>query len=179
MTEAKDDGALLSRALDQLETLLSQVPADRLEDETPCRDWTVRDLVDHVVQAPARFALMVRGEEVDWSAPTPHHDDWLTAYRGHADELRAAWSAAQGDAAKPGVPADWQCAELAVHTWDLATAIGQPVDSLDTELADRGLVFMRAGLTSDNRAPAFDPEQPAPEGAGSYERIAAFAGRRL
>ncbi len=73
--------------------------------------------------------------------------------------------------------ADWQCAELAVHTWDLATALGRPTDGLDPEPAERGLAFMRASLTEDRRGPAFGPEQPAPDGADAYRRIAAFAGR--
>jgi hypothetical protein len=85
------------------------------------------------------------------------------------------------DDAAPGGPVsvDWQCAELAVHTWDLATAIGRPTADLDAEVAERGLAFMRASLTDDNRSPAFGPEEPAPESADPYQRIAAFAGRSV
>ena len=39
--------------------------------------------------------------------------------------------------------------------------------------------FMRASLTDDNRAPAFQAEQPAPDGADAYARAAAFAGRKV
>ena len=118
---------------------------------------------------------MVRGEDVDWTAPTPHHDDPLTAYRQHADELRAAL--ADSPDAPPGP--DWQCAEIAVHTWDLATALGRPTADLDTDVARRGLAFMQASLNDDDRSPAFDPEQPAPDDADAYTRIAAFAGRKV
>ena len=45
--------------------------------------------------------------------------------------------------------------------------------------AERGLAFMQAGLTADNRAPVFAPEQPAPPDADAYDRIAAFAGREV
>jgi hypothetical protein len=38
---------------------------------------------------------------------------------------------------------------------------------------------MQANLTDDNRGPVFGPEQPAPDGAGAYQRIAAFAGRSV
>ena len=44
-------------------------------------------------------------------------------------------------------------------------------------MAERGLAFMSQGLTSENRGPVFDPEQPAPADADAYARIAAFAGR--
>ena len=46
-------------------------------------------------------------------------------------------------------------------------------------MAERGLAFMQAGLTADNRAPVFGPEQPAPPDADAYTRIAAFAGRAV
>jgi hypothetical protein len=64
-----------------------------------------------------------------------------------------------------------------VHTWDLAAALGRSSGDLDPEVAERGLVFMHANLTNDNRSPAFGPEQPAPDSADAYLRIAAFAGR--
>ena len=38
---------------------------------------------------------------------------------------------------------------------------------------------MQANLTAENRSVAFGPEQPAPEGAPPYDRIAAFAGRTV
>jgi hypothetical protein len=75
------------------------------------------------------------------------------------------------------MPPDWQCAELAVHTYDLATAIGHSTGDLDPEVAERGLAFMQSHLTPANRAPAFEPEQPTPAAADAYVRIAAYAGR--
>ena len=66
-----------------------------------------------------------------------------------------------------------------MHTWDLASALDRPTDDLDQDIAARGLEFLRAGLTDDNRAPAFGPARPAPDGADAYARIAAFAGRTV
>jgi uncharacterized protein (TIGR03086 family) len=171
-----DDFALLRRALDLLADLLNDVDREALSDRTPCEQWTVQDLVDHIVAAPAKFARMVRGESIDWSAPTPAAgNDPAGAFRSHAEDLLHAWHDQDG----PGGPAslDWQCAELAVHTWDLAAALGRSSGDLDPEVAERGLVFMHANLTNDNRSPAFGPEQPAPDSADAYLRIAAFAGR--
>ena len=166
---------VLHTGLDQVETLIGQVGPDDSDSPTPCPDWTVRDLVDHLVQAPRKFARMTRGEDVDWSVPTPHEDDPVAAFRAHAVELRTAL--ADNPDAPPGP--DWQCAEVAVHTWDLATALGRPTADLDPEVAERGLAFMQASLNDDNRAPAFQAEQPAPDGADAYARAAAFAGRKV
>ncbi|HLM07819.1 MAG TPA: TIGR03086 family metal-binding protein [Blastococcus sp.] len=173
-----DDPAVLRRALDQLAGLLDDVPGGTLGNRTPCEDWSVQDLVDHIVAAPARFARMVRGESVDWSAPTaPAGGEPAARFRSNADDLLRA----VGNPAAPGggVPIDWQCAELAVHTWDLSSALGRSTGDLDQEVAERGLAFMRASLTDDNRGSAFGPEQPAPEGADAYRRVAAFAGRSV
>jgi uncharacterized protein (TIGR03086 family) len=169
-----DDPAVLRRALDQLAALLDDVPGDALRDPTPCTQWRVQDLVDHVVAAPSRFAQMARGEQVDWSATPSAGAEPAAAFRANAEDLL---STAGGTDAP--IPLDWQCAELAVHTWDLATALGRSTADLDPEVAEHGLDFMRASLTDDNRGPAFGPEKPAPEDADAYQRIAAFAGRSV
>jgi uncharacterized protein (TIGR03086 family) len=171
-----DEVAVLRRALDQLTALLADVRPEASGDPTPCAEWTVQDLVDHVVAAPTRFARMLRGEPIDWSAPTPPAgNDPAAAFRSHADDLLSAWRDHTGPVENAGL--DWQCAELAVHTWDLATAVHAGTGSLDGQVAERGLAFMRASLTPENRGPVFEPEQPVPEGADAYWRIAAFAGR--
>jgi uncharacterized protein (TIGR03086 family) len=145
---------------------------------TPCEEWSVQDLVDHIVAAPEKFARMVRGEPIDWSAPTPSAgDDPAARFRSHAEELLRAWRG--HDAGSGPVALDWLCAEFAVHTWDLATATGRTTGGLDPEVAEHGLAFMRANLTEDNRSPAFGSERPAPDGADAYQRIAAFSGRSV
>jgi len=172
-----DDPAVLRRGLDQLAALLDDLPGGALGDPTPCEQWCVQDLVDHVVAAPSRFARMVRDEEVDWSATPSAGREPAAQFRSNAEDLLRAVA----DEAAPGGPValDWQCAELAVHTWDLATAIRRSTGDLDAEVAERGLAFMRANLTEHDRGPVFGPEQPAPVGADAYQRIAAFAGRSV
>jgi uncharacterized protein (TIGR03086 family) len=169
---------VLSRGLDQAAGMLADVPEERLGEPTPCPDWTVADLVDHLVLGPAKFAQSVRGEQVDWSAPTPHVGaDRADLFRAAADELLAAWREQGTDGAPIGP--DWQSAEVAVHTYDLATALGRGTGDLDPQPAERGLAFMQANLKPEMRGDAFGAEQPAPEGADAYERIAAFAGRTV
>jgi uncharacterized protein (TIGR03086 family) len=178
VTNRDEEIAVLSSGLEQASALLDSVGDDDLGNATPCHDWTTADLVDHLVAAPSRFARMVRGEDVDWAAPTPHVGaDRADAFRAAADELLDAWRAL-ADGESPMGP-DWQSAEIAVHTYDLATALSRPTSELDAEVAERGLAFMRANLTSENRAPVFEPEQAAPEDADAYQRIAAFAGRTV
>lgn len=172
----RDPIEVLTAALQQADAILAQVREDQLDLTTPCEDWTVAQLVDHVVATPEQFAVMMRGERPDFSAVPPHvGTDRAEQFRAGSDALLAQWGEQSDDARANSA---WQLAELAVHTWDLATATGQSTETLDPDVARRGLAFMRANLTAENRAPAFRPEQTAPDGAGPYEQIAAFAGRR-
>ncbi|HWJ82114.1 MAG TPA: TIGR03086 family metal-binding protein [Nocardioides sp.] len=174
-TQTSDEVRVLVHALDQAADELDHVHPDDLDGPTPCSDWDVGTLADHLVAAPARFLAMMRGEEPDWSAPPPHlTDGWGGEFRNHADDLTHAWHELHGD---PPTPAAWQIAEIAVHTWDLTTALGRPVDRLDPEVAETALAFMRDNLTPEARGHAFGPERSAPAGAGPYAALAAFAGR--
>jgi len=167
-----DDVRVLSHAIDQAGDVLDQVHADHLGRATPCADWDVAALIDHLVATPRHFLTLMRGEKPDWSAAPPHvAESWGPVFRVAGDDLLHHWHEHDGDSP---VPADWQVAELAVHTWDVATAIGYPVDRLDPEIAERGLSFMKANLTADNRGQAFGAEQTTD--GGPYERLAAFAG---
>jgi uncharacterized protein (TIGR03086 family) len=169
---------VLSRALDQLGDLLLHVREDELERPSPCAGWSLGDLADHVVASPRNFATMMRGERPDWSAPPEHlASGWSAAFRSAADDLLHLVHQA-GDAGG-GVDPDWVTAELAVHAWDLAHALGRSTADLDPEVAERGLGFMRANLKAEMRGEAFGPERAAPDGGDAYDAIAAFAGRAV
>lgn len=165
---------VLSRALDQAADLMSTVPADKLSAATPCRDWDVAALVAHLVAAPRNFVTMARGGQPDWSAEPALPSDWTAEFRTAADELLATWREAGESASPQGV--DWQTAEFAVHAWDLARATGRSTE-LDPRVAQRGLDFMSAALTPENRGEAFGEPVPLPEDAPVYDRLVAFAGR--
>jgi uncharacterized protein (TIGR03086 family) len=170
-----DEVRVLARAVDQAGDVLDHVHRDALARATPCTDWDLATLADHLVAAPATFLAMMRGAEVDWSAPPPHVSaEWGPAFRVAGDDLVHAWHEHPDDAQ---VSADWQTAELAIHTWDVARTVGYPVERLDPEVAERGLAFLRENLSADNRGPAFGPELDVADDAGPYERIAAYAGR--
>ena len=175
MTAPNESVVVLSRALDQAGDVLAAVHADQLARPTPCGDWDVAQLIGHLVNAPVRFLEMARGENPDWSAgPRPATSNWVTEFRSNADYLIHYWHQA-GDSADAG-QVDWQTAEIAVHTWDVARATGQSSPLLP-EVAERGLAFMSAMLTPDNRGKAFAPAVPVPEDASAYDRLAALAGR--
>jgi uncharacterized protein (TIGR03086 family) len=175
MTASHESVVVLSRALDQAGDVLAAVHPDQLAQPTPCGDWDVAQLVGHLVNAPVRFLEMARGAQPDWSAgPRPVTGNWVSEFRSNADDLIHHWHRA-GDAVDAG-QVDWQIAEIAVHTWDVARATGQTT-ALLPDVAERGLAFMSAMLTPENRGEVFAPAVPVPDDTPVYDRLAAFAGR--
>lgn len=177
-----DEVRVLARAIDQAGDVLDHVHQDALGRPTPCTDWDVATLVDHLVHAPSQFLTMMRGEDIDWAAAPPHvTEEWGPAFRVAGDDLIHAWHehSSTADADEAPVSADMQTAELALHSWDVARAVGYPMDRLEPEIAERALAFMSANLTDENRRPVFGPPQVAPEGAGPYDELAAYAGRSV
>ncbi|MCZ4516986.1 maleylpyruvate isomerase family mycothiol-dependent enzyme [Rhodococcus ruber] len=163
----------IETGISQVTALLSAVTADERASATPCAGWTVADLTDHLVHGVGQFVKLARGAEVDWAASAQPVSDPIPVWIERTGELLA-----EIDAGSP-LPLGMVAAELSAHTWDLATALGRGTDDLDQTVAEEGMVFMSANLTEDKRGGAFDAEQPAPEGANAYERIAAFAGRTV
>jgi uncharacterized protein (TIGR03086 family) len=165
--------SIVTRALEQLGALLGAVRPEDAARATPCSAWTVADLSDHIINSTAGMATMARGGEPDWAASI-HHDDPVSALEREGGSLVEALAA--GDSA---FPEGMAAAELAVHTYDLATALDRATADLDPEVAETGCAFMTSSMTNEMRGDAFGPEQPAPATADAYQRIAAFAGRSV
>lgn len=173
MSSQTDAGALLTRALDQTARLLDEVTPDQYDQPSTCSDWTVGDLVKHVVASPQRFADMAAGKDVDWAAAPDVGEDPAAEFRASADVLRE--KVASGEAESVSGAA---LPEFAVHGWDLAHSTHSTTD-LDDEVAEQALAFMRDNLTADNRKGVFGPEVEASPDAPVQDRLAAFAGRTV
>ena len=163
----------IETGINQVTTLLAAATGDARASETPCTDWTVADLTDHLVHTAGQLVTMARGEDIDWSISPQSVSDPIPLWTERTGELLAVI-----DAGSP-LPLGMVAAEFSVHGWDLATALGRDTDDFDPTVAEEGMAFMSENLTEERRAGAFDPAQPVPDGANAYERLAAFAGRTV
>lgn len=164
--------------------LVSVVGDDQLDYPTPCRDWTVENLLAHVHQFATVFTHNARKEEA--RPPAGLVDDWREAIPAQLGELAAAWreeSAWQGQVSAGGVEMDAPdnavvgIEELTVHGWDLARATGQDLRVNDASLGQVDRFFdLFAEQIGGGKGP-FGPETGAPEGATRLERIVARSGR--
>jgi uncharacterized protein (TIGR03086 family) len=197
MTENRDNDYLpaseppvaqLARALDAAGDLIVRVRAEDWAKPTPCTDWDVRRLVEHLIGMNRVFAALLVGAppprrpEVGDTEPDP-----VGAYRESAAALQRAF-------ATPGVlereyvgplgaatgaeRLQIRLYDLLAHGWDLAQATDQPAD-LPDDLAEQSLTFVQAQLAEPDRAGRFAPAtNPRPD-ASAIERLVAFLGRQV
>ncbi|WP_448615736.1 TIGR03086 family metal-binding protein [Modestobacter sp. URMC 112] len=150
--------------------------------------WTVADLVAHLTADQLAVPQLLDGGSAVGMSSQPRDllgDDPLSAWEDAADDALTAWAgdgALDGTVDLPGgpVPAAHHLramtADLTVHAWDLARAVGG-----DTRL-DRGLVvdaldFAEEHLGEDGVPGLVDPPVPVPPGADPLTRLVARFGR--
>lgn len=176
MTQTTTLTHALTRALDQSIELLASIREEDLDRATPCDDWSLRQLADHVAVAPENFLKQAWGQEVDWSAPaTIPVGRWSDRFQPSAEDLAQFWLEQPAEAQQgAGLP----IVELAVHAWDLAIALSRTL-SLDDDVAEVALAIIQAGLTDEMRGEVFGPAVAVPDDAWVYNRLAAFSGREI
>jgi uncharacterized protein (TIGR03086 family) len=148
---------LIPGAIDRFTARVRAVPGDRWNDPTPCTEWTVRDLVNHLIGEHLWAPHLLAGESMEQVGDRYDGDvtgdDPVRAWERAAERSLAAWRVADlsGTArfsfgeAPLTVYADQMLIDLTVHEWDLARGSGQP-ESLDPAAVAIGLEYARANV---------------------------------
>ena len=164
--------------------VVSGITPDQLDAPTPCADFTVRGVLEHMIGGATLFAAAYNGEqpaEPDTSDPLAA---FLPALGGLAESINRPGALDQTlDTPFGPTPGDAFARYVAldgiVHGWDLATATGQdyePDAALVAEIeahARQMLDPLRDGSTF--AAAAVEP----PADATPIERLAAYTGRKV
>jgi len=176
----------LGAALDHTAEIVAAVPEDRYGAPTPCPDFDVRTLMNHLVAGNLLFAGAARGEQLDMSVFEQDQlgDDPEAAYRRSAAQSIDAWrrpGVLEEQLAFGGMPGSavirLHLTEELVHGWDLATSTGQAAD-VDPRLAEMALEGMQQVPTEMLRSGVgFGEEVVIDAGAPAHERLVAFLGR--
>jgi uncharacterized protein (TIGR03086 family) len=175
----------LARASGVTGDLIDRIAADQWMALTPCTEWTVRDLVNHLVGMSLVFVAMFEDGPMPERGADRLGTDPAGAYRRSAAALQAA-------AALPGVlersqatpvgvatgaeRLQWRVADLVTHGWDIAQATGVVAD-FPNDLVERALTFVRTQLPSQSRAGRFADPQPIGDNEPAIDQLAAFTGR--
>lgn len=175
------------RALAATGAHVAAIGPDDLTRPTPCAEWDVRALLNHVLGNNHLYALAVGGTAVDWSERDRDRvgDDPGGAYASSAGAATAAFAGADLDAEVTlpfgRLPAAQAVAvhfvDVLAHGWDLAVALGRDA-ALDPELASVALDIVAFYPPDVFGTPVFFAEQqPCPTDAPPDVRLVAALGR--
>jgi len=180
----------LETAIASTRSVLSGVTKSQLTDATPCKEWSVSQLINHIVGGQYFFASAVKGESVDGEAPDFSAGDFLGAFDTGSKLCLEAFA---GDGAMdkmitlpfgdmPGSAfVGLEATDTFTHGWDLAKATGQSTD-LSPELAEQLLTGAQKSISPafrNDEGNPFGPEKVAQAGASQADQLAAFLGRQV
>ncbi|MGD1240162.1 TIGR03086 family metal-binding protein [Mycobacterium seoulense] len=164
-----------------LQRVLHTIAADDLSRQTPCSEFDVAQLTDHLLKSITALGGMVgadipgpaEGDSVEGqviAAARPALDAW------HRRGLDGSVPFGKGE-----MPAKDACAvlsiEFLVHAWDYAAAVGHELNAPEP-LSEYVLGLARHIIRPEFRGGAgFDDPVDVPEEAGALEQLVAFTGR--
>jgi uncharacterized protein (TIGR03086 family) len=179
-----------ARALRATGLLVAAVGSDQWANPTPCDDWDVRTLVNHVVSGNWWAGELAAGKTIEEVGDRLDGDvlgdDPAAAYESSAVVAEAVFRApgamdamcAVSYGPVPGsVYAGHRFIDVLVHGWDLAKGTGQGT-TLDAELAEACWAVVEPQAELLRGSGAFDTDVAAPEGADTQTRLLAALGRR-
>ena len=182
MDNATDIIGSLDETFHHAHKVIGGVSEDQYGATTPCQQWTVRDLLQHMIGVVAGLGAAVAGSARE---PFELAADPAGQFDLAATAALAAWRAPgvldqvidAGPGPMPGrVLAGINLLDTATHTWDLAMATGQPA-ALPDGVAIAALEASVATISPEIRKGRFGPEVAVPADADPTDRLVAFLGR--
>jgi len=185
--------ATFERVLDRTNEVVDRVEPDQLHNATPCAEWDVRAVINHITGGATMFAECVEQGSVpdarlgELMGGDNLGDDFKGRYRAASDRARATF-AMPGALDKmvklpfgempAGAALNIAIMDVMTHAADIAKATGQSID--DEEILTVALDVGRNLVSDDFRQPGiFDAEQPADPSASAADKLLAFAGRKV
>ena len=194
MTDTLTPAAAVRAASDVAAIALAAVTPDRLTAATPCRDYDVRALVDHLAWGAVlsqRSATRTPFEH-DWSSLTPAPfldglpvEQWAAAVPAELDTAADAWAdpaAWEGETLlgtgpmHAAVAGPMMLAEFVLDGWDLARAIGARYD-VPAELGEAVLAAVGPLAQMGRDGGWYGPEVPVSADAPAFDRALGLTGR--
>lgn len=181
---------LLEPAIAATRDVLEGVRASQLRDPTPCDQWDVGQLINHIVGDQFFFLGILAGEIRNSGSSNFSAGDYLATFdagaslcveafanEGVMGETFLLFSSETSGSSLVRIAAT----DTFVHGWDLARATGQSTD-LSPDLAVKLLVAAKIAVSPIVRSASgspFAPECTAEVGASEADRLAAYFGRRV
>jgi uncharacterized protein (TIGR03086 family) len=168
-------------SLGVLQQVLHTIANDDKSRQTPCSEFDVAALTEHLLNSITAIGGMVGAELPERDPSDSVEAQVITAARPALD----AWHRHGLDGSVPfgksEMPAKSACGvlsiELLVHAWDYGKAVGRDVDAPDS-LSEYVLGLARNIIKPEFRGGAgFDDPVDVAEDAGALDQLVAFTGR--
>jgi uncharacterized protein (TIGR03086 family) len=161
---------MLARCFADTGAVLAAVPADRWDAPSPCSEWTVRQVADHLVEALGAIAVTMSGEPA--GATFAEVTSRCLAAFADPVALAAEYESPAGPLTGRAM-ADISLSESLVHGWDLASGAGLPYDP------DPAAVATVAAFPDGPSVPGmFAAPVPVPADAPVFVALLARRGRK-
>lgn len=174
LSSAEATLAIVQRVLHQLKASDNELP-------TPCENFNVTQLVDHLVGSVSGIgkALGVEVPENPSASAEARVADAAQATLEAFTKRGLTGTIDMGFAELPAtMVANILNLEFLVHAWDLATATGADLE-VAPALSDYVLSLARNTISPQMRGASFADETLVDESAASIERLVAFTGREV
>jgi uncharacterized protein (TIGR03086 family) len=180
---------LLAAARDQFRPILAQVTIEHLDSQTPCSEWDLRALLNHIAGRAILSEAAARNEVVKAFADDSKDlvgSNPADSIRQLVDASVAAWQTAVDlDAIRvtpigevPGVGImTFHAQDVFVHTWDVARTLSIAA-TFDPALTEAMLELHRQTVTPEIRSMFYGPEVAVANDAPAIERLVGFLGRQ-
>lgn len=180
--------ALQGQAAAIAQRVIDGVAAEQMAAPTPCAEWDVAAVINHLVVGNMMVAALARGEAppdrearvlgadpaADFAASARAADAALRAEGAMERRFRLPFGEVSGT-----MLVGMRFVDVLIHAWDLAKATGQP-SALDPALCRTALAMAEARFGDGPRRPGtpFGPPVELAADAPVCDRFAAFLGRR-
>ncbi|MHB8438788.1 MAG: TIGR03086 family metal-binding protein [Acidimicrobiales bacterium] len=157
---------------------------DQWDAPTPCPEFTVRQLVTHVVGTNLAVYGRLTGSDPD---PVDDEADLVAQWTAARDQIASGLLGSRAQETVSGIFGEqpWEslvsrllCADTLIHTWDLARATGQD-EHLDPAAVDAAAAFLAPIDDAIRRPGGFAPKIDSPADADAQTRLLNFAGRQV
>ena len=151
---------------------------ERLNVPTPCDEWDVRTLMNHMLDTQHYFMGTGQGKEVALPSPAPPAllgADPVADFEQARDEMLRIY-AEGGVIEKTGPSLGIAFSDQLLHGWDLATATEQDA-TMPAGLPEAAFEMLHGRLTDEQRKGAFKPEIAVSPDASAQAKLLAYTGR--
>lgn len=151
---------------------------NRLDARTPCDEWDVRALLNHMLDTQRYFVGSARGEDVSPPSPNPPaliSDDPRVDFESSRHDMLEVFGE-PGVIDKTGPSLGIAFGDQLLHGWDLARATHQD-STMPEGLAEAAYSMIHGRFTDEQRKGLFKPAIDVPDDATPQDKLLAYTGR--